>query len=194
MYLGSSGHQNLENELPEDCSPPGTRKGSKVVICIRGNVPGEFRCPKPENELPEDDCPPGIPGGSKVLICKTENVPREFRQPKPITKYLYNIAIWRAPPHPYPANPIPAMRTQLMTPVNIKLCIQTKTNIHRKHDIQRHTHTCQNCVSDLTQTREVTNPPCLRSPCSNQDAPKTKQHNAFAILCSNENKGSSSCY
>ena len=52
MYLGSSGHQNLKKELPEESPPPEPPKGSKVAICIRGNVPGEFRSPKPEKGAP----------------------------------------------------------------------------------------------------------------------------------------------
>jgi hypothetical protein len=52
MYLGSSGHQNLKKELPEGSPPPEPPKASKVAICIRGNVPGEFRSPKPEKGAP----------------------------------------------------------------------------------------------------------------------------------------------
>jgi hypothetical protein len=48
MYLGSSGHQNLKKELPEESPPPEPPKGSKVAICTRGNVSGELRSPKPE--------------------------------------------------------------------------------------------------------------------------------------------------
>jgi hypothetical protein len=52
MYLESSAHQNLKKELPEGSPPPEPPKASKVAICIRGNVPGEFRSPKPETEAP----------------------------------------------------------------------------------------------------------------------------------------------
>jgi hypothetical protein len=57
MYLGSSGYQNLKKKLPETSPPPRTPKGLKVAICIRGNVSGEFRSPKPEKEAPGDLAP-----------------------------------------------------------------------------------------------------------------------------------------
>jgi hypothetical protein len=52
MYLGSSGHQNLKKIFPEESPPPEPPKGSKVAICTRGNVSGEFRSPKPEKGAP----------------------------------------------------------------------------------------------------------------------------------------------
>jgi hypothetical protein len=52
MYLGSSGHQNLKKMLPEGSPPPGSPEGSKVAICIRENVNGELRSPKPEKGAP----------------------------------------------------------------------------------------------------------------------------------------------
>ena len=79
MYLGSSGHQNLKKKLPEDCSPPGPSKASKVIICIQGSS-GHQNLKK---ELPEDCAPPVTPKDSKVVICIRENVPREVKQPKP---------------------------------------------------------------------------------------------------------------
>ena len=53
MYLRSSGHQNLKITFPEKSPPPKPPEGSKVGICTRGNVPGEFRSPKPEKGAPE---------------------------------------------------------------------------------------------------------------------------------------------
>jgi hypothetical protein len=61
MYLGSSGHQNLKKELPEESPPPEPPKGSKVAICIRGNVSGEFRSPKPEKGAPGGVSPTRTP-------------------------------------------------------------------------------------------------------------------------------------
>ncbi len=66
-----------------------------------------------KKELPERSPSQGLRKASKVGICTSENVPRSFRQPKPKAKKNMQIALWRAPPLPYLANPIPAMPTQL---------------------------------------------------------------------------------
>jgi hypothetical protein len=78
MYLGSSGHQNLKNIFPEESPPPEPPKGSKVAICIRGNVSGEFRSPKPEKGAPGGFSPTRAPKGSKVAICRRRNASGEF--------------------------------------------------------------------------------------------------------------------
>jgi hypothetical protein len=83
MYLRGSGHQNLKITFPERSPPPKSPEGSKVGICTRGNVPGEFRSPKPEKEFPGESFPTKASRGLKVSIYTRGNVSEEFRSPKP---------------------------------------------------------------------------------------------------------------
>jgi hypothetical protein len=88
VYLESSGHQNLEKILPEGSLPPGLPKGSKVSICIRANVSGEFRSPKLQKGAPGGSLPPEPPKSLKVVICTRGIVSGAVRSPKPEKKVL----------------------------------------------------------------------------------------------------------
>ncbi len=80
MYLGSSGHQNLKKELPEESLPPEPPKGSKVAICIRGIIYlGSSNHQNLKKKLPKEPLPTEAPKGLKVAICIRGIVSEAFR-------------------------------------------------------------------------------------------------------------------